>query len=445
MNLSRNKSNIKIVLYSLLSSVQMSFVGTLIMSEVYAGLNSLNFGRIRQLYRNNPDVKKVQRAMFIFLVVQVLSDVINNNSMNNMLRGWAAIGVSLVVFTFMFRMFDDTPRIILAFMCAEVVRLILFGSSNLEQDTSSMMEDYSLFKFRIAPITNNVILLITFYTYNKRKDMLTVGIIMLYGLANVALDFRSNGMFFLFSGLIIHFRRVLMNMTLARKIGLTIFVGILFQILYMFYVNAVLSGEFGGKHAGDQLSEAGNPYNPFSLIGQGRGEFFVAIEAVKDAPWLGHGSWAVDENNHYRSLMFKDLDKDKSRLLALNNSGVIPSHSILLGSWVYGGIIAAGCMFFIFFLTMKRGFSLMMDERAMETPYYPILVFFTIELLWIFPFSPLPHIRSTLPLTIAFILTIYHSLKNDEYDEEEDLLPDNGGYHDDSYYEARPGNGQSAR
>lgn len=443
MNLSRNKSNIKIVLYSLLSSVQMSFVGTLIMSEVYAGLNSLNFSRIKQLYRNNPDVKKVQRAMFIFLVIQVVSDVINNNSMNNMLRGWAAIGVSLVVFTFMFRMFDDTPKIILAFMCAEVVRLILFGSSNLEQDTSSMMEDYSLFKFRIAPITNNIILLITYYTYNKRKDMLTVAIIIGYGLVNVALDFRSNGMFFLFAGLIIHFRKVLMNMTLARKIGLTIFVCILFQIVYMFYVHAVLSGEFGGKHAGDQLAEAENPYNPGSLIGQGRGEFFVAIEAVKDAPWLGHGSWASDEDNHYRSLMFKDLDKDKSKLLALNNSGVIPSHSILLGAWVYGGIIAFLCIFYIFWLTMKRGFSLMVDERAMETPYYPIVVFFTVELIWIFLFSPLPHIRSTLPLTIAFILTIYHSLQNEEDDEEEDLLPDNGGYHDDSYYEARPGNGQS--
>ena len=426
MNLSRNKSNIKIVLYSLLSSVQMSFVGTLIMSEVYAGLNSLNFDRIRQLCRNNPDVKKVQRAMFIFLVIQMLSDVINHNSMNNMLRGWAAIAVSLVIFTFMFRMFDDTPRIIIAFMCAEVVRLILFGNSNLEQDTSSMMEDYSLFKFRIAPITNYIIYLITFYTYNKRKDKLTVAIIMVYVLANVALDFRSNGLFFLFGGLIIYFRRVLMNMTLARKIGLTIFVGILFQILYMFYVNAVLSGEFGGKHAGDQLSEAGNPYNPFSLIGQGRGEFFVAIEAVKDAPWLGHGSWAVDEDNHYRSLMFKDLDKDKSRLLALNNSGVIPSHSVLLGAWVYGGIIAFLCMFYIFWLTMKRAFSLFMDERAMETPYYPLVVLFTVQLLWIFPFSPLPHIRSTLPLMIAFIITIYHSLQNDDEDEEEDLLPDNG-------------------
>lgn len=443
MNLSRNKSNIKIVLYSLLSSVQMSFVGTLIMSEIYAGLNSLSFSRIRQLYRNNPDVKRIQGALLIFLAIQMLSDVINNNSVNNMLRGWAAIGVSLVVFTFMFRMFDDTPRIIIAFMCAEVVRLILFGSSSLEQDTSSMMEDYSVFKFRIAPITNYIILIITFYTYNKRKDVLTVAIIMAYGLTNVALDFRSNGMFFLFGGLIIHFRRVLMHMTLARKIGLTIFAGIFFQILYIFYVNAVLSGEFGGKHADDQLSQADNPYNPFALIGQGRGEFFVAIEAIKDAPWLGHGSWAVDENNHYRSLMFKDLDRDRSRMEALNNSGVIPSHSILLGAWLYGGIIAFLCIFYIFWLVMKRAFSLIMNERAMETPYYPILVYFTVQLLWVFPFSPLPHIRNTLPLIIGFILTIYHSIQNEEDDEEEDLLPDNGGYHDDSYYEARPGNGQS--
>ncbi|WP_343688218.1 hypothetical protein [Chitinophaga sp.] len=426
MNLFRNKSNIRIVLYSLLSSVQMSFVGTLILSEVYAGLFSLNFRRIKQLQLNNPDVKRIQKALFIFLLIQMLSDVLNHNSMNNMLRGWAAIAVSLVVFTFMFRMFDDTPRIILAFMCAEIVRLILFGDSNFEQDTSSVMEDYSLFKFKIAPITNYITYLITFYTYNKRKDKLTVAILILYGLISVGLDYRSNGLFFIFGGLIIHFRKVLMNMTLARKIGITIFVAILFQILYMFYVNAVLSGEFGGKHAGDQLSETGNPYNPFSLIGQGRGEFFVAIEAIKDAPWLGHGSWAVDEGNHYRSLMFKDLDKDRSRMLAMSSSGVIPSHSVLLGAWLYGGVIAFLCIFYIFWLTMKRAFSLIVNERAMETPYYPIIVLFTIQLLWIFPFSPLPHIRSLLPLMIGFILTIYHSIQNEEDDEEEDLLPDNG-------------------
>lgn len=426
MNLFRNKSNIRIVLYSLLSSVQMSFVGTLILSEVYAGLFSLNFRRIKQLQLNNPDVKRIQKALFIFLLIQMLSDVLNHNSMNNMLRGWAAIAVSLVVFTFMFRMFDDTPRIILAFMCAEIVRLILFGDSNFEQDTSSVMEDYSLFKFKIAPITNYITYLITFYTYNKRKDKLTVAVLILYGLISVGLDYRSNGLFFIFGGLIIHFRKVLMNMTLARKIGITIFVAIFFQILYMFYVNAVLSGEFGGKHAGDQLSEAGNPYNPFSLIGQGRGEFFVAIEAIKDAPWLGHGSWAVDEGNHYRSLMFKDLDKDRSRMLAMSSSGVIPSHSVLLGAWLYGGVIAFLCIFYIFWLTMKRAFSLIVNERAMETPYYPIIVLFTIQLLWIFPFSPLPHIRSLLPFMIGFIITIYHSIQNEEEDEEEDLLPDNG-------------------
>lgn len=425
MNFLRNKASIKIVLYSLLSAAKVSFVGTLIMSEVYAGLNALSTKKIGQLYRTNPDVKRVHKAMFIFLLVQMLSDVINHTTMNNMLRGWAAIAVSLVLFTFLFRVFDDTPRIIVAFMIAEVVRMILFGQTNLEQDTSSLMEDYSLFKFRIAPITNYIILTCAFYAYNKRKDKLTVALFILYGLMCVGLDYRSNGLFYLVTGLIIHFRKVLMNMTLARKIGLTIFVAIVFQFLYIFYVNAVLSGEFGGKHAGTQLEEAGNPYNPFSLISQGRGEFFVAIEAIKDKPLLGHGSWAVDAGNHYRSLMFKDMDRDKARQLSLDNSGVIPSHSVLLGAWLYAGIIGFLCMFYLFWLAMKRAFSLIMDERAMETPYYPLIVLFTIQLIWTFPFSPLPQIRNLIPLMIAFIITIYHSIQNDEEYEEEDLLPDN--------------------
>jgi O-antigen ligase len=413
------------VVFSLLSSAKLSFVGTLILSEVYAIFYSLSFKRIRTLYERVPDMRKIHIGLFLFLGVQMLSDVVNHTDTNNMLRGWAALTVAIVMFTFMFRMFDETPKVIVAFMIAEVVRLILFGQSNLEQDTADLAESYSAFKFRIAPITNNIILLITYYLYNKRKDKMTVAVFVLYGLMCIGLDYRSNGLFYLFTGLIILFRKQLMHMTLARKIGLTLFVGITFQILFMIYVNAVLSGEFGGKHAGTQLEETGNPYNPFSLISQGRGEFFVAIEAIKDAPILGHGSWAVDKDNHYRMMMFKDVDAGKFRENSLNNSGVIPSHSVLLGAWLYAGVVGFLVMLYIFILVLKKAFYLIKDERAMETPYYPLIVLYTVQLIWTFPFSPLPQIRNIIPVFIAFIITIYYSLQNED-DEEEDLLPDNG-------------------
>src|SRR4051812_11099292 len=277
-----NKSNARMVVFSLLSSAKLSFVGTLILSEVYAIFYSLSFKRIRTLYDRVPDMKKIHVGMALFLGVQMLSDVVNHTEMNNMLRGWAALTVAIIMFTFMFRMFDDTPKVIVAFMIAEVIRLILFGQSNLEQDTADLAESYSTFKFRIAPITNNIILLLTYYLYDRRKDKLTVAVFILYGLMCIGLDYRSNGLFYLFTGLIILFRKQLMNMTLARKAGIALLVGITFQILFMIYVNAVLSGEFGGRHADTQLKETGNPYNPFSLISQGRGEFFVAIEAIKD-------------------------------------------------------------------------------------------------------------------------------------------------------------------
>ena len=426
MNSIKNKASVKIVVYSLLSAAKLSFVGTLILSEVYAMFNALSFKRIGRLYRENPDVKRVHMALFIFLLVQMLSDVINHTSVNNMLRGWAAIGVALAMFTFLFRVFDDAPRIIVAFMVAEIVRMVFFGPVDLDQDTSFMMEDQSFFKFRIAPITNYIVLLITFYTYNKRKDNLTIAIFILYAFACIGLDYRSNGLFYLFAGLIIRFRNQLINMSLAQKLGLTVFIAIIFQLLYMYYVNKVLSGEYGGRHASSQLEAVENPYNPFSLIVNGRREFFVAIQAITDAPLLGHGSWAEDHGNHYRMMMLKDEDRDRAQMEAENNSGVIPSHSVLLGSWLYAGIVGFLCMAYLFYLAMKRAFSLIVNRRAVETPYYPIIVLFTLQLLWTFPFSPLQQIRNVLPLLITFIITIYNSLKQDEEYEEEDLLPDNG-------------------
>jgi O-antigen ligase len=421
-----NKSNVKMVVFSLLSSAKLSFVGTLILSEVYAMFYSFSFKRIRNLYDNVPDMRKIHIAMGLFLGVQMLSDVINHTSTNNMLRGWAALTVAIVMFTFMFRMFDETPKVIVAFMIAEVVRLILFGQSNLEQDTTSLTESYSAFKFRIAPITNNIVLLLVYYFYNKRKDGLAIAMFILYGLLCIGLDYRSNGLFYLFAGLIVMFRKQLMNMSLARKLGLTIFGVVIFQVLFMLYVSAVLSGQFGGSHAGEQLAETGNPYNPFSLISQGRGEFFVAIEAIKDAPILGHGSWAEDKDNHYRMMLFKDVDVNKTKEEMRANGGVIPSHSVLLGAWLYAGFIGFFAMLYIFILVLKRAFSLIKDPRAMETPYYPLIVLYTVQLIWTFPFSPLPQIRNIIPVFISFIITIYYSLQNEEEDEEEDLLPDNG-------------------
>lgn len=421
-----NKSNIKIIVFSLLSSITFSFVGTLILSEVYAMFYSFPFRIIRELYKRIPDMKKIHVALGLFLGVQMLSDVVNHTDVNNMMRGWAALVVAILMFTFLFRIFDETPKVIVAFMLAEIVRLLLFGQSSLEQDTASLAESYTAFKFRIAPITNNIVMLLVYYFYNKRKDNLAVAMFILYGLLCVGLDYRSNGLFFLFAGLIVLFRKQLMNMTLARKIGLTLFMAASFQILFILYVNAVLSGQFGGAHADTQLEQVGNPYNPFSLILEGRGESFVASEAIKDAPLLGHGSWAVDRNNHYRMMLYKDVDVNKAREELRVNGGVIPSHSVLMGAWLYAGIAGFFAMLYIFILVLKRAFYLIKDPAAMETPYYPLIVLYTLQLIWIFPFSPLPHIRNIIPVLATFIITIYYSIQNNKEDDEEDLLPDHG-------------------
>jgi O-antigen ligase len=415
----------RIALFSLLSGVKMSFVGTLILSEVYAFINAISLKKVEELYWDIPDVKKIHAAFMVFLLIQIFSDAINHTAMNNMLRGWAAIVVSVGVITFMFRMFADSPKLILAFMVAEIVRLMVFGQSSIEQ-ASNVLEDYSMFKFRIAPITNNIVLLLCYYLYNKRMDTMVIVLLVCYGLMSIGLDYRSNGLYFLISAMVMGFRNQLANMSVARKLGLTIVVIVGFQSVYMLYVNAVMSGEFGGKHAGEQLERMDNPYNPLGLILQGRGEFFVAIEAIKDRPFFGHGSWATDDDNHYRMMMMKEFTQSKVREYTTGNTSVIPSHSVLLGAWLYSGIIGFLAIFYIFNLSLKRAFFLIRDPYAMESPYYPIVIVFTVQLIWTFLFSPLPHIRSDIPVMIAFIITIYHSIQNeDDDDEEEDLLPDN--------------------
>jgi hypothetical protein len=118
------------------------------------------------------------------------------------------------------------------------------------------------------------------------------------------------------------------------------------------------------------------------LVG-GRSEVLVSSQAVIDSPILGHGSWAKD---------FAYADLLQGRLSELgyemgggsSDIGLIPSHSYLMQSWVWAGLL--GGVFWLAILAIAVW--LLANLYVFRVELMPLFVFSTTLLLWNTAFSP---------------------------------------------------------
>ena len=95
----------------------------------------------------------------------------------------------------------------------------------------------------------------------------------------------------------------------------------------------------------------------------------------------------------------------------LDPLAIIPKHSVVFGSWLWGGLfgllgalIIGWTMLSMFIKTFRVNFFL-----------NPIITIYFVESVWHYFFSPIGHIRITFPFTIAILLTGTHIiLKSDK-------------------------------
>jgi hypothetical protein len=145
-------------------------------------------------------------------------------------------------------------------------------------------------------------------------------------------------------------------------------------------VNAGLFSE------GDQAKYEQQSQGKLGIIFGGRPEGLVAIQAIMDSPFLGHGSYAVDYKYYVLLQEYRykygyaegdDVDVDDVDI-------GIPTHSHLTMSWVEGGALAS---LFWFYMLVQIGRSI---SRLTENthPLGPLYMFLLINLTWDILFSP---------------------------------------------------------
>lgn len=398
-------------LYTMLSTINANVIGQLRMNEIVVLLSAPFVFRRSDLHEY-PYLKKVLLALLALLMFQVITDVfVVHTTAQNFMRGWAATIISMLSFIFLFKTLNDQSTI-LFFIGMTIIRNIIYTDDIVDSDMS-------YFKFKIAPILSYSVYLIVFWLYARNELKIALAVMIGYSLLCFASDTRSTGVIFFLSAIIIWFMNTKSSISGRRIAMFSIVFAALFQLCYVFYVNAVLNNEIGGEHSRAQLQRLDNPYNPLGLLMTGRAETFAAATAITDAPLFGHGSWAVDKTLKYYMILLSFHDEDMNVTKAYEKDRLIPSHSVLMGAWVnagLGGFLAVCCLFWFL---LQMGFYII--RNGQELQLYPVLVLMTVGLIWTFLFSPIQHLRFNIPAIAAIIMTSYYELAGNTSAQAEEM------------------------
>ena len=135
-----------------------------------------------------------------------------------------------------------------------------------------------------------------------------------------------------------------------------------------------VSEKFQGQAKGD-----------LGVLFGGRPETLVAIQAIRDSPILGHGSYPVDQKylELKQDIQYEHGYSDSDTPDDLEDP-VIPTHSHLTMAWVESGILGGICWIYIMTLTLRAVLQLGSLRPALAPLYCYLLVWF----LWDILYSP---------------------------------------------------------
>jgi hypothetical protein len=122
------------------------------------------------------------------------------------------------------------------------------------------------------------------------------------------------------------------------------------------------------------------------VLAGGRPETLVAIQAIRDSPIIGHGSFAVDPKYYEleQVISYENGYQDSDAVPDLEDPG-IPTHSHLTLAWVESGILGGVFWIYALFLILN-GILALARERPPLTPLYLYLL---LNFVWDVLYSPM--------------------------------------------------------
>lgn len=333
-----------VILLPMLGLLQVNLIGQLFLHELILSIIFFLFATQAISRARWKDGKLIAYGAIVWLLAQIISDMILETPFADYSRGWAKIAIFGISFVALLRIINTPKRAIFwGISCAVPM---FFRPFQLYEGS---LELPNLWKFGIGP----AILLITCAPFlvrfllnpSKRTNIRAIGLLhLVIGVISFFMNSRSFAGITILTGLGV---LALYKFPIAKisRVKLVVLIAVgstTAMLLATMYAMGAESGTFGIDAQEKYRTQALRGSNPLMIVLGGRSESLVSTMAISDSPIIGHGSWAKDINYLIALHEIRQQLSESPDYRSLNeqsSEGLIPSHSYLLGAWVESGIV----------------------------------------------------------------------------------------------------------
>ena len=396
----------------------VQFVGVLRLGEIIGLLYILfHLPSLTRLISLNRHIKYYTLLTAFWLILAFMSSVINDTSNLDIQKGLANIIFLYTTFIAFFMLFEKNLSLILYFLITYAIGSLFFSpysyaiGSVLDISTEISNGTFgNAFDIFVVPVIMPLLMVILILI--PRKSFWIILLTLSFGLISIYFDAKSVGFVFILTALVYFLKTV--NYRLSTY---TIYLYLLiFPFIFLPVLSSLIANNLLGSASSGQLSEIvenTDKYNPFTFFG--RSHTIVGILAVADQPLWGHGFNKQDPGYFQLAISMGFLP-----LNSYYRFNDIPSHSILIGTMIQGGVLSSLIWFYCFSVTVKA-LSTMFEVKKNPFSIFICIAFFLI--FWNILFSAIA--RTDLGYLLAFttlFTSFYERRSSGQYHARQKLV-----------------------
>jgi hypothetical protein len=340
-----------------------------------------------------------------FLGTQI-ADIYNGIPSYGRMKGTARVVFFILDFIGLAILINNKTRKILV-SALSLATLLFLGS--LQFSSEFVIQ----WKYGLSNAVAMVALLVSAYFYKRRRYWICFAIALILAALNLRYGFRSQLVINVISAVLILpiFDSAQTQASNARGNPNTVRILVLLTMAGGVVYAANLAIKFAAENGiFDESTSAKfqtQSQGDYGVLVGGRPETLVAIQAIRDSPILGHGSFPF-------GLKYLELKQDLQYEHGYTDSDepedteypVIPTHSHLTMAWVEGGILGGICWIYIFILVLRAALRL----STLRPPLAPLYSYLLVSSLWDILYSPFGSVNRM--RAAFFILLSYFILRS---------------------------------
>jgi hypothetical protein len=344
-----------------------------------------------------------------FLGTQI-ADIYNGMPAYNRMKGTARVVFFILDFIALAILINNKARRIFVF--AMSLAALMFISS------FEFSEDFMLqWKFGLSHACTMMALLVSCYYYRRQRYWICFFVAFVMAVINFRYGFRSQLVILAISTVLVlpifddarvqTGRAPGMQSTIRALVLLAVSGGVAYGSNALIKYAAQKGVFDDATNAKFQAQSEGD----YGVLVGGRPETLVAIQAIRDSPIIGHGSFPF-------GVKYLQLKQDIQYQHGYSDSDeaedtefpVIPTHSHLTLAWVEGGILGGICWIYIFVLVLRAVLRLSAQRPHMAPLYSYLLVNFLWDILYS-PFGSVNRMRAAFFILLSYFILRTPSVK----------------------------------